>query len=97
MRVIVIIQFWCCMELTIIFGLRSLVKRHPGLHPEEDLKPILREKVEIAVAALKKGKSAGVDNIPTELVQAGGESMINVLKKIRNKIWKTGESQGLSR
>ena len=37
--------------------------------PEEDLKPILREKVEIAVA---KGKSAGVDNIPAELVQAGG-------------------------
>ena len=32
--------------------------------PEEDLQPILREEVEIAVASLKKGKSAGVDNIP---------------------------------
>ena len=31
-----------------------------------------REEVEIAVASLKKGKSAGVDNIPAELVQAGG-------------------------
>ena len=41
--------------------------------PEEDLQPILREEVEIAVASLKKGKSAGVDNIPAELVQAGGE------------------------
>ena len=40
--------------------------------PEEDLQPILREEVEIAVASLKKGKSAGVDNIPAELVQAGG-------------------------
>ena len=30
--------------------------------PEEDLQPILREEVEIAVASLKKGKSAGVDN-----------------------------------
>ena len=39
--------------------------------PEEDLQPILREEVEIA-ASLKKGKSAGVDNIPPELVQAGG-------------------------
>ena len=32
--------------------------------PEEDLQPILREEVEIAVASLKKGKSARVDNIP---------------------------------
>ena len=46
--------------------------------PEEDLQPILREEVEIAVASLKKGKSAGVDNIPAELVQAGGETMIDV-------------------
>ena len=33
-----------------------------------NLQPILREEVEIAVASLKKGKSAGVDNIPAELV-----------------------------
>ena len=39
---------------------------------KEDLQPILREEVEIAVASLKKGKSARVDNIPAELVQAGG-------------------------
>ena len=29
-----------------------------------------------AVQSLKKGKSAGVDNIPAELVQAGGEDVI---------------------
>ena len=29
-------------------------------------------KLRSAVVPLKKGKSAGVDNIPTELVQAGG-------------------------
>ena len=52
--------------------------------PEEDLQPILREEVEIAVASLKKGKSAGVDNIPAELVQAGGETMIDVLTEICN-------------
>ena len=40
---------------------------------------------------LKKGKSAGVDNIPGELVQAGGEDMISLLHKICNEIWKTGE------
>ena len=64
--------------------------------PEEDLQPILREEVEIAVASLKKGKSAGVDNIPAELVQAGGETMIGVLTKICKRIWRKGE-HGLSR
>ena len=49
------------------------------------------EEVEIAVASLKKGKSAGVDNIPAELVQAGGETMIDVLTEICNRIWRTRE------
>ena len=55
--------------------------------------PMLREEVEAAVKALKMGKSAGVDNIPAELVQAGGEAMtmIDTLTSICNKIWKTGE------
>ena len=38
----------------------------------EDDHPILRKEVEAAVQSLKKGRSAGVDNIPVELVQAGG-------------------------
>ena len=53
--------------------------------------PILREEVEAAVKSLKKGKSAGVDNIPGELVQAGGEAMISALLTICNKVWQTGE------
>ena len=40
--------------------------------PKEDLQLILREEVETAVASLKKGKSAGVDNIPAELVKLEG-------------------------
>ena len=59
--------------------------------PEKDLQPILREEVEIAVAFLKKGKSAGVDNKPAERVQAGGETMIDVLTEICNRIWRTGD------
>ena len=51
-------------------------------HPEKSLHPILCGEVESAVAALKKGKSARVDNIPAELVQAGGETMIDVLRKV---------------
>ena len=59
--------------------------------PPEGLQPILRGEVEIAVASLKKGKSAGVDNIPAEPVQAGGETIIDVLTEIYNRIWRTGE------
>ena len=40
---------------------------------------------------MKKRKSAGVENIPAELVQAGGEDVITTLTTICNKIWQTGE------
>ena len=59
--------------------------------PDEEHHPILREKVEPAVKALKRGKSSGVDNITAELAQAGGEAMIDIPTTICNKIWKTGE------
>ena len=57
----------------------------------EDDHLILRREVEAAVQSLKKGKSAGVNNIPAELVQAGGEAVITALTTIRNKMWQTGE------
>ena len=41
--------------------------------------------------SLKKGKSAGADNIPAELVQARGEDVITALTTIYDKIWQTGE------
>ena len=41
--------------------------------------------MEAAVQSLKKGKSARVNNITAELVQAGGEDIIC------DKIWQTGE------
>ena len=50
--------------------------------PHTDTKddhPILCREVEAAVRSLKKGKSTGVDNIPAELVQAGGEDVITTL------------------
>ena len=40
---------------------------------------------------MKKRKSAGVDNIQAELVQAGGEDVITALTIFWNKIWQTGE------
>ena len=48
--------------------------------------PILRKEVKTAVKALKKGKAAGVENIPGELIQAGGEDLIDALTTICNKI-----------
>ena len=53
----------------------------------EDDHPILRKEVEAAVQLFNTGKSAGVDNILAELVQADGEDVIAVI----DKIWKTGE------
>ena len=40
---------------------------------------------------MKKGKSAGVDDSPAELIQAGGEDVITAPTTICNKIWQTGE------
>ena len=59
--------------------------------PDAKHHPFLREEMGAAVKALKIGKSAGVDNIPAELVQAGGEAMTDILTTMCNKIWKTGE------
>ena len=58
---------------------------------DEEHHPILLEEVEAAVKALQIGKSAGVDSIPTELVQTGWEAMIHILTSVCNKIWKTGK------
>ena len=56
--------------------------------PEEDLQPILRGEDEIAITAMKKGKSVGIDNISAEFVQAGGETMTDDLTEICGRIWK---------
>ena len=45
----------------------------------------------ITVAELIKGKFAGIDNKPTELVQAGVETIFDVLTKICYKVWRTEE------
>ena len=63
----------------------------PQNREEEEVLPILREEVETAVKSLKKGKSAGVDNIPAQFLQAGGETLTGVLTIICNKIWQSGE------
>ena len=53
--------------------------------------PVLRDEVEAAISSLKHGKAAGVDNIPAELIKYGGETVIDILTSICNKIWQTGD------
>jgi hypothetical protein len=40
---------------------------------------------------LKKYKSPGCDQIPAELIQAGGESLLSVIHKLVNSIWNKEE------
>ena len=47
--------------------------------------------VPAAIKSLMRGKAAGIDNIPSELIKAAGEAMIDALTIICNKVWKLGE------
>jgi hypothetical protein len=38
----------------------------------------------ISIAKLKKYKSPGSDQIPAELIQAGGETLVSVIHKLSN-------------
>ena len=65
-----------------------------GLHApteDDDYLPVLRSEVVRSIKTLKKGKAAGVDNIPAELIQAGGEEMTSVLTKMCDRVLRTGE------
>jgi hypothetical protein len=43
--------------------------------------------VEIDIAKLKKYKSPGSDQIPAELIQAGGEILLSAIHKLINSVW----------
>ena len=62
----------------------------------EDDHPILHKEVEAVLQSLKKGKSAGVDNIPTELVQAGGGGTALTTIAIRSGRLENGQPHGPS-
>jgi hypothetical protein len=47
--------------------------------------------VEIAIAKLKKCKSQGSDQIPAELIQAGGEMLLSAIHKLINSVWNKEE------
>jgi hypothetical protein len=47
--------------------------------------------VESDIAKLRKYKSPGNDQIPAELIQAGGEVLLSAIHKIINSIWNKKE------
>jgi hypothetical protein len=50
-----------------------------------------RLEVEIAIAKLKKYKSPGSDQIPAELILAGGEMLLSTIHKLINSVWNKEE------
>jgi hypothetical protein len=50
-----------------------------------------RLEVEIAIAKLKRYKSPGSDQIPAELIQAGGEILLSEIHKLINSVWNKEE------
>ena len=51
--------------------------------------PIIKSEVEQAIRIIKKGKAAGVDNIPGELFTHCREEMLTVMTTLCQHIWKT--------
>jgi hypothetical protein len=47
--------------------------------------------VEIAVAKLEKYKLTGINQIPTELIQAGGETLHSEIHKLIGSVWRKEE------
>jgi hypothetical protein len=62
------------------------------VHKAEPLVPgPSRLEVETAIAKLKKYKSRDSDQIPAELIQAGGKILQSVIHKLINSVWNKDE------
>jgi hypothetical protein len=65
------------------------------VHTAEPLVPgPSRLEVEIAIAKLEKYNSPGSDEIPAELIQAGGEILLSAIHKLINSVWNKEELPG---
>ena len=49
--------------------------------------PILKSEVEHAIRSLKKEKSSGIDNIPSEIIINSGSQMVITMTLLCQKIW----------
>jgi hypothetical protein len=53
--------------------------------------PLVPFEVEVAIAKLERYKSPGTDQMPAELIQAGGETLRSEVQKLINSIWNKEE------
>jgi hypothetical protein len=66
--------------------------RQIEVHMAEPLAPgPSRLEVEIAYANLKNYKFQGNDQIPAELIQAGGKILLSAIHKLINSVWNKEE------
>jgi hypothetical protein len=66
--------------------------RQIEIHTAESLVPEPSPfEVGIAIAKMKKCKSPGSDQVPAELIQAGGETLQSEIHKLINCIWSKEE------
>lgn len=54
--------------------------------------PIESSEVVDAVKKIKRRKACGIDQLPGELIKAGGDVMIEALSLLFNAVWRTGQS-----
>ena len=71
--------------------LEKLANEGPGQGTGDNEPEILRSEIEEAIKYLKNGKAAGIDNITAELLKNGGDSTVDLLHKLCNRVWRTGE------
>jgi hypothetical protein len=66
--------------------------RQTEMHTAEPFvpEPVVSE-VEVAVGKLKRYKSPGVDQIPAELIQEGGETLLSEIHDLIKLIWNKEE------
>jgi hypothetical protein len=66
--------------------------RQTEIHTTEPLVPEpSSSKVKIATEKLKRCKSSGIDQIPAELIQAGGNTLRSEIHKLINRMWNKEE------
>jgi hypothetical protein len=72
--------------------------RRIEVHTAEPLVPgPSRHEVETAIAKLKKCKSPGSDQIPAELIQAGGKILLSAIHKLINSFWNKEDDSNKSK
>ena len=68
-------------------SMRDVYTPHP-LSPEPQ---VTKKEIRSALESLAKGKAPGIDDIPIELLKSIGESAIDVMAILCQKIWTTTE------